>query len=189
MAEGGSLLNCYTGKPVSWVRIPSPPPLRLLDQAKTLPIVFQWVVWEPATVRCYSKLVGNMRKHPWLQMRKGTWYLRAVVPKPLVESMGRREIWRSLKTSERSTADILVQAEAAKVSIEFEQHRKQLRAGPQRVDRAHLEFVVREWAAKLDAEKSNGLPHLIKAEQRSGVAHEVEEATSLLGPVYKVLDA
>jgi hypothetical protein len=29
VAEGGSLLNCYTGKPVSWVRIPSPPPLRL----------------------------------------------------------------------------------------------------------------------------------------------------------------
>jgi hypothetical protein len=94
--------------------------------------------------------------------------------------MGRREIWRSLKTSERSTADILVQAEAAKVSIEFEQRRKQLRAGPQIVDRAQLEFVVREWAAQLDAEKGNGLPHLIKAEQRSGVAKEVEETTSLL---------
>ena len=34
MAEGGGLLNRYRGKPLSWVRIPSPPPassLRTLD--------------------------------------------------------------------------------------------------------------------------------------------------------------
>ena len=36
MAEGGSLLNCYTGKPVSWVRIPSPPPLTSIYCLKTI---------------------------------------------------------------------------------------------------------------------------------------------------------
>ena len=32
MAEGGGLLNRYTVNPVSWVRIPSPPPPKLLIQ-------------------------------------------------------------------------------------------------------------------------------------------------------------
>ncbi len=113
-------------------------------------------------------------------MRNGIWYLRAIVPKPLVESMGRREIWRSLKTSDRSTADVLVQAEAAKITIEFEQRRKHVRVEPQAVDRTQLEFVVREWAAKLEAEKHKELPLLIKAEKRLGVGYEVQETTSLL---------
>lgn len=45
MAEGGGLLNRYTVNPVSWVRIPSPPPtLRKYDNYINAIVLYHLVV-------------------------------------------------------------------------------------------------------------------------------------------------
>ena len=48
--------------------------------------------------------MNDVAKYPGL-MRRGTrWYLRVKVPEDIVEAMGRREIWKSLRTGHHRAA-------------------------------------------------------------------------------------
>ena len=53
-----------------------------------------------------------MAKLRGLQLRGRTYYSRIVVPKELVPRFGRREIWKSLRTSKRTKAEALHLQEA-----------------------------------------------------------------------------
>ena len=65
-----------------------------------------------------------MAKHPWLTQRGSVFYLRAPVPKDIVQSFGKREVTYSLKTTDRRKALRLIANEAKSVSDRFEDHRK-----------------------------------------------------------------
>lgn len=56
--------------------------------------------------------------------------MRAVVPHDLVEHFGRREVWKSLRTSDRRRAEVAILAETSKLLHEFSMRRKEL-AQPQ----------------------------------------------------------
>ena len=96
-----------------------------------------------------------MRKHPWLHQRSGVFYLRAIVPTDLIDTLGKREIWRSLRTSQRAEADGLIQAEAAKVQLEFARQRAQKTNSPPVVNRQYLEFIAQKYAQRLDQKRQN----------------------------------
>ncbi|MCZ6862584.1 MAG: hypothetical protein O7I42_20320, partial [Alphaproteobacteria bacterium] len=73
----------------------------------------------------------DVAKHPWLFERRekdGThrFYLRARVPKDLVELLGKREIKKSLRTSDRAEARRLIKIEAAGLQIKFDTARRKL---------------------------------------------------------------
>jgi len=76
-----------------------------------------------ATANCYSEGKDDVTSYPWLALRGRTYYLRAPVPADIVESFGRREIWRSLRTQDRKTALNLLRMESARVVDQFEKHR------------------------------------------------------------------
>ena len=71
-----------------------------------------------------------MAKHPWLLNRDGRYYLRARVPADLVDSIGRREIKRSLGTSDAKEASRRLRTEAAEVERLFERARLGLEEEP-----------------------------------------------------------
>lgn len=61
-----------------------------------------------------------MSKHPWLWDRKGTYWLRAKVPKDIRERFGREHVTFSLGTKDRRDADRLITIEAARVQERFD---------------------------------------------------------------------
>jgi integrase len=121
-----------------------------------------------------------MRQHPWLFKRGSIYYMRAIVPVDLHAALGKREIWKSLRTSDRQTANLLVQTEAAKISLEFEILKKRAKDEPVKPSKSQLEFIAADWAGKLDSQRNNALPISVRAEGREGIAYERGETHSLL---------
>lgn len=69
-----------------------------------------------------------MAKYPGL-MRRGTkWYLRVSVPGDLVDAIGKREVWRSLRTGDHREAKRRYFEERAKVERQFGSARQGLDA-------------------------------------------------------------
>jgi integrase len=64
----------------------------------------------------------DVSKYPWLHQRGQTYYLRAAVPRNLRESVGSKEIWRSLRTKDRRVAIDRLRKESAEVVELFEEH-------------------------------------------------------------------
>src|SRR3954447_14627628 len=67
VAEGGGLLNRYTVNPVSWVRIPSPPPPLLDGLCCAVPKLRQGCAPRcPDAVLCRMNRLGTLsRVRPW----------------------------------------------------------------------------------------------------------------------------
>ncbi|EHS52711.1 hypothetical protein PDO_4629, partial [Rhizobium sp. PDO1-076] len=65
-----------------------------------------------------------MAVYPWLALRNRTYYLRAPVPADLRDSMGKSEIWKSLRTQDRRKAVEKLRQESAIVSQQFEKERQ-----------------------------------------------------------------
>ena len=63
--------------------------------------------------------MGEMAKHPWLTQREGVFYVRARVPKDIVEHLGKREIVYSLKTTDPKVARQLIATEAKSIADRF----------------------------------------------------------------------
>ena len=92
-----------------------------------------------------------MAKHPWLHERReknGTrmYYLRARVPKDLVNVYGRNELKWSLRTQDRKEANSRIMAEAAELQGDFDAHRRNL-AGKKTSDvtKAQLRVLASKW--------------------------------------------
>ena len=92
-----------------------------------------------------------MTKHPWLLERReknGTrmYYLRARVPKDLLNVYGRKEIKKSLGTHDRKIANSRIKAEAASLQGEFDAHRRNL-TGKKTSDvtKAELKVLASKW--------------------------------------------
>jgi len=66
----------------------------------------------------------DVATYPWLALRNRTFYLRAPVPSDLRESIGKAEIWKSLRTQERRIAIDRLRHASAEVTAVFEAHRK-----------------------------------------------------------------
>lgn len=73
----------------------------------------------PATSNCYSAGVEDVAKLRGLHLRGKTYYSRIVVPSALVQHFGRKQIWKSLGTSRRSTAEALHLREASHWAAAF----------------------------------------------------------------------
>ncbi len=67
-----------------------------------------------------------MTTYPWLFLRNHTYYLRAPVPADLHDSLGKSQIWKSLKTNDRRKAISRLRQESAVVSELFERERRKL---------------------------------------------------------------
>lgn len=65
-----------------------------------------------------------MTIYPWLALRNRTYYLRAPVPADLRESLGKAEIWKSLRTQDRRKAVETLRKESASVADLFDEHRR-----------------------------------------------------------------
>ena len=66
-----------------------------------------------------------MAKHPWLTRRKDVFYVRAPVPKDIVETFGKREVTYSLRTKDLNEARARIDVEAGDIRAQFEKHRSQ----------------------------------------------------------------
>ncbi|MFN3962757.1 MAG: DUF6538 domain-containing protein [Fimbriimonadaceae bacterium] len=62
--------------------------------------------------------------YPWLALRNRTYYLRAPVPADLRPSLGKAEIWKSLRTQDKRKAVDKLRTESAAVMAVFEEERR-----------------------------------------------------------------
>lgn len=65
-----------------------------------------------------------MQNHRWLHKRGAVYYLRAIVPREFTAFVGKREIWRSLRTSRKQVALQRIKLAAEDVERWFEQARQ-----------------------------------------------------------------
>ncbi len=65
-----------------------------------------------------------MTTYPWMTLRGRTFYLRAPVPSDIQKSLGKVEIWKSLRTEDRRTAIDRLRQESAAITSLFEDHRR-----------------------------------------------------------------
>ena len=64
--------------------------------------------------------------HPRLHRRGAVYYLRASIPTDLCSLIGRREVWRSLKTADKAEALRRVRVASVEFDREMAQHRTHL---------------------------------------------------------------
>lgn len=114
-----------------------------------------------------------MAKHPWLFDRGGRYYLRARVPADLTAAIGRAEIKRALRTSDRREANRRINREAAAVEAEFSNARRRMserritKLSESEIRRLALDWfheqerdaAVRRWAG---TEASDRDPHEVR---------------------------
>ncbi len=94
-----------------------------------------------------------MAKHPWLFNREGRYYLRARVPADLIAVMGRREVKRSLKTSDLREARRRINVEAAELETRFSDARRKSRRQPAtHMTEAEVRQLVVGWFYELERE-------------------------------------
>ncbi len=87
-----------------------------------------------------------MAKYPGL-MRRGTkWYLRAWVPEDLQHVIGRKDIWKSLRTGDYSVAKARYIEERVRVEREFAAARN----GPPPIGGEEVRQAVADWFASYD---------------------------------------
>jgi integrase len=128
--------------------------------------------------------MSEMRRSSWLFCRNGRYYLRARVPQDIISIIGKREIKRSLHTSERAEGLERLAAEAAEVSELFAAARRKIKAEvekliPDLTDHeskrlAYLWFRKTERESIEDAFKQPELNHL-------ALENAYEELAILLG--------
>ncbi len=86
-----------------------------------------------------------MAKHAGLHLRGSVWYSRVGVPKELFSRFGRREIWKSLGTSNKAEAEALHLREVANWKAAFIEARRDTkrrsRANPSTFDRPVISDV------------------------------------------------
>ncbi len=94
-----------------------------------------------------------MAKHPWLFNRDGRYYLRARVPADLVEVLGRREVKKSLMTSDLREARRRINVEAAELETRFADARRKDRRRPAtHLTEAEVRRLVVGWFYELERE-------------------------------------
>ena len=87
-----------------------------------------------------------MARYPGL-MRRGTkWYLRVKVPDDLQHVIGKKEIWKSLRTGDHGKAKARYIEERAKVERQFALARN----GPPPIDGDEVWRAVADWFASYD---------------------------------------
>jgi len=90
-----------------------------------------------------------MKKHLYLKKRGEIWGFRQRVPKDLVDIIGKREIWRSLKTRDRYIAQKRYPKILAEVEQEFEHAKAQSETGqPRSLTAVDTDWVARRWFRK-----------------------------------------
>ena len=84
--------------------------------------------------------------HPRLHKRGSVYYLRAAVPAEVQAVVGRREVWRSLKTKDRADALRRVREASVKFDCEMDGHRARLQTKPVDVLSEDQLQTLAEWA-------------------------------------------
>lgn len=92
-----------------------------------------------------------MAKHAGLHLRGSRWYARINVPKDLWGVMGKREVWRSLRTGNRRVALTRLKGVQHETTLAFDRARRRRREG---VSDAELRSLVRTWFADLDRRRA-----------------------------------
>ena len=95
--------------------------------------------------------MNSVARHPWLFNRNGRYYLRARVPADLVAVMGRREVKKSLKTSDLREARRRINVEAAELEAQFADARREGRHRPTtHLTEAEVRQLVIGWFYELE---------------------------------------
>jgi len=90
-------------------------------------------------------------KHPWLFNREGRYYLRARVPADLIAVMGRREVKKSLRTSDLREARRRINVEAAELEARFADARSEdTRRPATHLTEAEVRQLVIGWFYELE---------------------------------------
>ena len=94
-----------------------------------------------------------MARHPWLFNRNGRYYLRARVPAVLVDVMGRREVKKSLGTSDLREGRRRINVEAAELEARFADARSEDTRRPHaHLTEAEVRRLVVGWFYDLERE-------------------------------------
>ena len=134
-----------------------------------------------------------MGRNSWLFCRNGRYYLRARVPLDIVGILGKREIKKSLKTSDRSEALERFDIEVAEVNEIFAAARRELRARVERVypdltdseakRLASLWFSHRERESVEDAFREPGLNAAALEDARYELGMLLDSPEEIVGPL------
>ena len=92
-----------------------------------------------------------MAKYPGLMIRGTTFYLRAKVPADLRQSIGRREIWKSLETGDRRQAIARYHTAKGEVEQQFGAARRRAEG----LSESEIRLAVAEWLGAYDARSAN----------------------------------
>lgn len=91
-----------------------------------------------------------MARNTWLTRRSGgTYYLRAPVPKELQESLGKREIWKSLRTTDAAEARAKLRIEAIQVDRAFDQARRKLEGAEDTLSDIEVDRLCALWSREV----------------------------------------
>ena len=82
-----------------------------------------WLAAAIAPVRWYTWEMEEVAKHPRLQCREGTYYIRVKVPKDVVRHIGKAEVLRSLRTKDYHEALKRLRRASAEIDAQFEEAR------------------------------------------------------------------
>jgi hypothetical protein len=130
-------------------------------------------------------------KHPWLFKRGNTYYLRAKVPLALIRVVGRTEIKKSLRTTDRHEACRLIHLEAAEVQALFDRLRSTATSGKplpssETLSAREIEDMARTWfsgrLAELEARTAFSMDAAARAEALEQAEMDESDLRSLDGP-------
>lgn len=87
-----------------------------------------------------------MTRHMYLKRRGGTWGIRRRVPKDIVEVLGKKELWRTLRTEDKTTAQTRYPVALQSMEQEFAMVRAQISAGaPVSLSGLDVEWEAQKW--------------------------------------------
>ena len=127
----------------------------------------------------------EVARYPGLMLRGSKWYLRMRVPKDLVATIGKREIWRSLRTGDHRKARALYFDKRAALEREF----AALREGPGQLDDARMRQMVLDWFGQHDRQLAEACFSTHGPDRHEALAEAERELAQILNGDHEEVSA
>jgi hypothetical protein len=125
----------------------------------------------------------DVAKYPGLMRRKARYYLRVKVPADLVDTIGRQDIWRTLKTSEYHEAVCRYFPARTELQEVFQQARRRREASGN-LSGEEARRLVSAWFQMTDRRAAEADFGLIGEDRRNVLAETEQELFDLIeGPM------
>ena len=120
-----------------------------------------------------------MAQHPGLMRRGARYYVRVRVPLDLVETIGRSEIWKSLRTADFAEARRRYFPARAKLQEAFDQARRR-RAANGKLSGDEALRIVRTWFRETDRQAANADFGLLGDDVRAALGETEQDVLDLI---------